>query len=55
MNGFVGAVVGGFEFAVRLVIDIGAMVKAAVGEWSAEPFVEEENEPGNPGLRRGRL
>ena len=47
MNGFVGAVVGGFEFAVGLVIDVGAMVKAAVGEWSAEPFVEEEKEQGN--------
>ena len=47
MNGFVGAVVGRFEFAVRLVIDVGTMVKAAVGEWSAEPFVEEEEEQGN--------
>jgi hypothetical protein len=44
LNGFVGAVVGGFEFAVRLMIDVGAMVKAAVGEWSAEAFVEEEKE-----------
>ena len=44
MNGFVGAVVGRFEFAVRLVMGVGAMVKAAIGEWSAEPFVEEEEE-----------
>ena len=55
MNGFVGAVVGGFEFAVRLVIDIGAMVKAAVGEWSAEPFVEEEKEQGNLDPFRGEV
>src|SRR2546423_10036408 len=47
LNGFVGAVVGRFEFAVRLVIDVGTMVKGAVGEWSAEPFVEEEEEQGN--------
>jgi hypothetical protein len=32
LNGFVGAVVGGFEFAVRLVMGVAAMVKAAVGE-----------------------
>jgi len=55
LNGFVGAVVGGFEFAVRLVIDVGAMVKAAVGEWSAEPFVEEEKEQGNLDPFRGEM
>jgi hypothetical protein len=31
LNGFVGAVVGGFEFAGWLVSGVGAMVKAAVG------------------------
>ena len=36
--------VGGFEFAGRLVTGTGAVVKAAVGEGSAEPFVEEEEE-----------
>ena len=41
------AELGRFEFAVRLVIDVGTMVKAAVGEWSAEPFVEEEEGEGN--------
>ena len=53
LDGFVGAVVGGFEPAVRLVTGIGAMVEAAVGEWSAEPFVEEEEEQGNLNALRG--
>src|SRR5438045_7570493 len=47
LNGFVGAVVGGFEFAVRLVMGVGGMVEAAVGEWAAEPFVEEQKEQGD--------
>jgi len=47
LNGFVGAVVGGFEFAGRLVLGVGAVVEAAVGEWAAKPFVEEENEQRN--------
>jgi predicted acyl esterase len=55
LNGFVGAVVGGLEFAGGLVLGVGAVVEAAIGERAAQPFVEEENEPGNPGLRRGRL
>jgi hypothetical protein len=44
LYGVVGAVVGGLEFAGWLVADIGAVVKAAVGERSAEPFVEEQEE-----------
>jgi hypothetical protein len=40
----VGAVVCGFEFAGRLVMDIGVVVKAAVGEGAAEAFVEEQEE-----------
>ena len=55
LNGFVGAVVGGLEFAGGLVLGVGAVVEAAIGERAAQPFVEEEKEPGNPGLRRGRL
>jgi hypothetical protein len=39
LNGVVGAVVSGFEFAGRLVMDIGVVVKAAVGEGAAEAFV----------------
>ena len=42
MNGVVGAVVGSFELAGRLVLEVGAVVEAAVGEWAAKPFVEEE-------------
>ena len=38
MNGFVGAVVGGFELAGRLVMGVGAVVEAAVGERAAEPL-----------------
>jgi hypothetical protein len=44
LDGFVGAVVSGFEFAGRLVSGVGAVVKAAVGEGSAEPFVKEQKE-----------
>src|SRR6201989_2075544 len=47
LNGFVGAVVGGFEFAVGLVTGVGGMVEAAVGEGAAEPFVEEQKEQGD--------
>jgi hypothetical protein len=43
LNGFVGAVIGGSR-ACWLVTGVGAMVKAAVGEGSAEPFVEEQEE-----------
>jgi hypothetical protein len=44
LNGVVGAVVSGFEFAGRLVSGVGAVVKAAVCEGSAEPFVKEQKE-----------
>jgi hypothetical protein len=44
LNGFVGAVVGGFELAGRLVMGVGAAVEAAVGERAAEPLVEEQEE-----------
>ena len=47
MNGFVGAMVGGFELAGRLVMGVGTVVKAAVGEGAAKPFVEEQKEQGN--------
>jgi hypothetical protein len=35
LNGFVGAVVGGFEFAGGLVLGVGAVVEAAIGERAA--------------------
>ena len=44
LNGCIGAVVDGFEFAGRLVSGVGAVVKSAVGEGSAEPFVAEQQE-----------
>ena len=47
MNGFVGAMVGGFELAGWLVMGIRAVVKAAVGERAAEAFVKEQEEQGD--------
>src|SRR6516162_7038790 len=44
LNGVVGAVVGGFEFARWPVSGIWAVMEAAVGERPAQPFVEEEEE-----------
>ena len=43
-DGFVGAVIGGFEAAGGTVFWIGAMMEAAVGERSAQPFMEEQEE-----------
>jgi hypothetical protein len=43
LDGFVGAVVGGFEFAGGLVSDVGAVMEAAVGERAAERLVEEKS------------
>ena len=47
LDGFVGAVICGFQFTVRLVTGDRAVVEAAVGERTAEPFVEEEKEQRN--------
>src|SRR5258705_13650151 len=47
LNGVVGAVVGGFELAGWLVMGIGAVVEAAVGERAAEAFVEEQKKQGD--------
>src|SRR5438132_11431522 len=47
LNGVVGAVVGGFELAGRLVMGVGAVVEAAVGERAAEAFVEEQKKQGD--------
>ena len=44
LNGFVGAVICGFQFTVWLMTGDGAVVEAAVGERTAKPFVEEEKE-----------
>ena len=42
MDGFVGAVVSNFKLAVGTVFQVGPVVEAAIGERSAEPFMEEE-------------
>ena len=42
LDGFVGAVICGLQFTVWLVTGDRAVVEAAVGERTAEPFVEEE-------------
>ena len=47
MNGFVGAMVGGFELAGGLMTGVGAVVEATVGERAAEPFVKEQEEQGD--------
>jgi hypothetical protein len=41
-DGFIGAVIGGFELALGTVLGIWAMMEMAVGERSAQPFVDEE-------------
>ena len=43
LDGFVGAVVSGFELAIGTVVSgSGPVVEAAIGERSAEPFMEEQ-------------
>jgi hypothetical protein len=42
LDGFVGAVICGLQFTAWLVTGDRAVVEAAVGERTAEPFVEEE-------------
>ena len=43
LDGFVGAVICGLQFTAWLMTSDRAVVEAAVGERTAEPFVEEEN------------
>ena len=44
LNGIVGSVICGFQFTLRLVTGDRTVMEAAVGERTAEPFVEEEKE-----------
>ena len=44
LNGLVGFVVGGFQFAVGPVCGIGFVVKAAVGQRATETLVEEQEQ-----------
>lgn len=41
---FVGLVVGGLEFGVRTMGSVGFVMKATVGQWSAEALVKEEKQ-----------
>src|SRR6266540_79179 len=43
-DGFIGAMIGGFEMAVGAVLRIGTMVEPAVGERPAQPFMEQQKE-----------
>ena len=45
--------VGGFEAAVGSVLGLGLMMKAAVSEGSAQPFMKEEKEQGDLNSFRG--
>jgi len=47
LDGFVSAVVGGLESTVWSVVGIRAVMEAAVGDRSAEPFMEEQKEQGD--------
>ena len=42
LDGFVGAVVCGFELALWAVFWVWLVVEAAVGQWSAQTLMEEE-------------
>ena len=44
LDGGVGAVIGGFEPAVRPVLRVWPVMEAAVGERPAQALVEEEEE-----------
>ena len=43
-DGFIGTVIGGFEAAAGAVLTIRAVVETAVGERSAQPFMEKQEE-----------
>ena len=53
MDGSVSSVIGGFQFAGWLVAGGRAVMEAAMGEWAAESFVEEEEEQGDLNAFRG--
>jgi hypothetical protein len=42
LDGFVGAVVGGFKLAVWTVFKVWLVMEAAIRDGSAEPFMEEQ-------------
>ncbi len=44
LDGVIGRVVGGFEFAVGAMGGVGLMMEAAVGQWPAQALVKKEGE-----------
>ena len=42
LDGFVGAVVGGFKLAVGTVFKVWLVMEAAIRDGSTEPFMEEQ-------------
>ena len=42
LDGFVGAVIGGFELAVWTVLKVWLVLEAAVRDRPAEPFMKEQ-------------
>lgn len=47
LDGLVGFVIGGFEFAIWPVVGIGFVMESAVGERAAEALVEEQEQERN--------
>ena len=44
LNGVIGAMISGFETAVRAMLGIGTMIEAAVGQRSAQALMEEQEQ-----------
>ena len=42
LDGFVGAVIGGFKLAVWTVFKVWLVMEAAIRDGAAEPFMEEQ-------------
>jgi hypothetical protein len=47
LDRFVGTVIGRFKLAVGSVLGLGLMMKAAIGDGSAQPFMREEKDQGD--------
>ena len=44
LDGFIGTMVSQFEAAVRTVLGVRTMVETAIGQWAAQPLMEEQEE-----------
>ena len=53
LDSLVGAMIRGFQLAGRTMMVNGAVIEAAMGERTAEPFMEEEEEQGHLDPFRG--